>query len=304
VSEQPLSRPSEPNIARHLLFSLALHAAVIGLFSGALFTRPRPQPRPVYYVDLSRLPVADPQAGRPDGGTVSPARHRPKPKPKPVPKPKAPPATPKTAPKAQTPKAEPSTKAAPKARPARTVAKAPAQSPPARPARTSADKGSRPAPAADGSDYSTVRQRLARMRRKQQHRRQVAALKDKIAALSSDKTATGSAAGRGAGIPLGAPDGRGSDIGVDQETWLKAFYKENWRLSKYQISRLDLEATVSITYDAEGRLINYRFIKPSGDGNFDDSVKKAILKEKVLPFKPGRPLQLDDIVFNLKDLMD
>jgi colicin import membrane protein len=44
-------------------------------------------------------------------------------------------------------------------------------------------------------------------------------------------------------------------------------------------------------------------VKSSGDSTFDDSLKRAILKDRILPFKPGRTLQLD-VVFNLKDLMD
>jgi colicin import membrane protein len=303
VTRQTLSRRSEPNIARHLLFSLVLHAVVIVLFSGVLFSRPRPLPRPVYYVDLSRMPVPDPQAGRPDGGPAAQAGHRSKPKPKTVRQPAPPPAVSEKAPKKPVTKAAPKTKPAPKTKSTDKKAKAPARTTTARSAQTSSDRQAKAAPSDSGPDYSTVQQRLARMRRKQQYRQDRDALKGKIAALSGEDIATGSAAGRGAGIPLGSPDGTGSDVGPDQKTWLNAFYKENWSLSKYQVSRLDLEATVSISYDAEGRLINYRFIKPSGDANFDDSLKKAIFREKVLPFKPGRPLQLD-VVFNLKDLMD
>lgn len=141
---------------------------------------------------------------------------------------------------------------------------------------------------------------MAAMRQKQQREQELADLKNKIAALSGDDT---SGTSYDSGAPLGMPDGSGDEMGVDQQTWLQAFYKENWSLSKYQVARRDLQATVHVSYSADGTLTNYRFVESSGDATFDDSLKKAILKTKVLPFKPGKQLQFD-VVFNLKDLMD
>ena len=56
----------EPKIGRMFLFSLGLHLLLFLVFSGALVFRSERDPRPVYYVDLTQLPVANPQAGRPD----------------------------------------------------------------------------------------------------------------------------------------------------------------------------------------------------------------------------------------------
>ena len=60
-------RPSqEPKIGRMLLVSLGLHLVFFLIFSGALVFNDERDPRPVYYVDLTQMPVERPQAGRPD----------------------------------------------------------------------------------------------------------------------------------------------------------------------------------------------------------------------------------------------
>jgi colicin import membrane protein len=128
------------------------------------------------------------------------------------------------------------------------------------------------------------------------------ALKEKLAALAAMDTRN-AGGGSGSDAPLGEQDGTGTEAGVSQERYLQTWLKENWSFSRYQASRNDLEALTRITYDAEGKLIDYQFSKKSGDGNFDDSVTKAILKGRQLPFKPGRRLDVT-VIFNLKDLME
>jgi len=58
-------RGAEPKIGRMFLVSCALHLLVLALFTGLPFSSEQVR-RPVYYVDLTQLPVANPQAGRPD----------------------------------------------------------------------------------------------------------------------------------------------------------------------------------------------------------------------------------------------
>ncbi len=106
-----------------------------------------------------------------------------------------------------------------------------------------------------------------------------------------------------AATPVGMPEGQGDQAGVDQLTWLKAFFKASWSLSKYQVTRRDLETRVEVRYSPEGLLLDYRILESSGDRTFDDSVKGAILKEQQLPFAPGRRIT-EEIVFNLKDLLE
>ncbi len=282
MTTPPFPSRNEPRLSSLLGISLAMHIVVFVLFSGVLFGTSPVERRPVYFVDLSKMPVLNPQAGRPDGGPAPKAKPAAKPKTAaPTPQPVAQPAS---KPEASKPKPTP-------------VDNKPAVTQPT-PVKTSskpAEPASKPAEAGQ-----SVQDKIAAMRQNQQRQQELADLKSKIAALSGDDT---SGKSYGSGAPLGMPDGSGDEIGVDQQTWLQAFYKENWSLSKYQVARRDLQATVHVSYSADGTLTNYRFVESSGDANFDDSLKKAILKTKVLPFKPGRTLQFD-VVFNLKDLMD
>ncbi|ABA90211.1 periplasmic energy transduction protein, TonB-related protein [Syntrophotalea carbinolica DSM 2380] len=289
MTTPPVPPRNEPSLFWLLALSLALHAVVFVLFSGVFFASRRIEPRPVYYVDLSKMPVLNPQAGRPDGGPAPKVKKTSRPK---ATKPKPAAAAPKAKAKPAPPK-----KTAVASKPAPTKPVASKTSTPSAKARTS------PAPkaTAPSHNYQSVRQKLAAMREKQQREQELAALKNKIAALSGDNA--GTSGGTGSGAPLGMPDGSGDEIGVDLQTWMQAYLKQNWTLSKYQVTRRDLTATVHLAFNAEGSLTSYRIVKPSGDATFDDSVKKAVLKARALPRKPGRTLQLD-VVFNLKDLMD
>ncbi len=250
--------------------SLALHLILLLLAGGHLLPRRHQVRPPAYVVDLVNLPVKAPQAGRPDGRVTKPARKkktvkqvRQRPRPKPKPKPRPQPK------KVVTPK-----KAAPKP----TVKKA---EPPAKTTAT------RPGPkATTQAAEEKLRRRLEMLRLK----RQLAAM------AASDTRATEK-------VPLGEEKGRGDEQGVGYRLWLRQAYKEAWALSPYQVSRRDLQAEVEVVYDARGYLKDYRFISPSGDRLFDDSVARAIRSVDRLEPPPGRMLR-ETILFNLKDLMD
>jgi colicin import membrane protein len=297
VSIPPFAPHNEPGLrplALSLTCSLVLHAAALLLFSGFLSGPAPVEQRPVYFVDLTKMPVLNPQAGRPDGG----------------PAPKGDSALAPAPPQPDAPKAAdaPSEPSSPEPRPAastdKAASKATVSSPGAKPAASATRPAASAAPAT--GDYNSVQDKLAAMRERQQRQQELAALKNRIAALSGGGAGSatgGSGSGYGSGAPLGMPDGTGTEAGVDQQTWLQAYLKDNWSLSKYQITRRDLSATVRLAFSADGSLISYHFIDSSGDATFDDSVKRAILKAKTLPFQPQRQIQLD-VVFNLKDLMD
>jgi colicin import membrane protein len=286
----------EPKIGRYALLSLVLHLTAAVLFSGVLISRPIREHRPVYFVDLSKLPVANPRAGRPDGAS-QPA---PKPAaPKPPPAAIAPPSPPKPKPEKQV--------AAVKPKPVKPVAK-----PKPKPEKPSKPAAEKPRPSAKATkpqqsgpsktevekDYQNTLDAIKAMQAKAERE----ALKEKLAALATMDT-RGRAGDSSSDVPLGMPDGTGDEAGVSQELWLQKFLKQNWSFSKYQASRRDLEATTRIKYDAQGNLVDYEFVKKSGDSNFDDSVTKAILKEKKLPFSPKNRIDIV-VIFNLKDLMD
>jgi colicin import membrane protein len=272
----------ETGLGRMIAVSFVVHLAFFGLFSGVLIPRMSKSPRPVYVVDLVNLPVKDPQAGRPDA-RPQPTQKDKKPTPpaaEPEPKPKAVKLPPKPAAKPE-PKPEP--KSTPK------VESKPESKPAVKPTPKEKTK-----PVVTKKDDQKVSNAIEDLRRRQERQ----ALKDKLAAMSGKDTRT--AAGN---APVGMPDGKGSQAGIAADVWLQNFLKEAWRLSKYQVGRPDVEATVQIFFNSAGRLKDYKFIKESGDSRFDDSVKRAIFELNDL----SEPLQMlagmkPEVVFNLKDL--
>jgi hypothetical protein len=273
---QEASGPLDPKLGRMVALSLVLHLVLVVVFSGVILPRVHTPPRPVYFVDLMNLPVERPQAGRPDA-PPEPVKVVPPPEPA-RPKPSAP--APSPEPIRPQPAAPVTPPVKPRPVPLKTVPAKPKA--PVKPAPVPA----KPAPKPSGS-VADPNSAIEQMR-----------LRQKIAELTAkDTRQTPSAA------PVGMPDGQGDQAGVDQRTWLNAFFKANWSLSRYQVTNRNLQARVTVRYDAEGNLLDYRFLDASGDQAFDDSVKRAILKEKKLPFSPKRRLE-EEVVFNLKDLME
>jgi len=254
---------AEPKLGRMLGVSLLLHLFAVLVFTGVLLPRMKSDSRPVYVVDLVNLPVANPQAGRPDATPKTPqvkAAPKPKPQPKPVVKPRA---QPKPAPKPQ-PKPQP------------------------KPAKSPAVKST---PKTDYRDAVSAIEKLKR-------EKEIAQLKQTLAGLQSEDTRREKVK-----APLGEVTGTGSEAGVGAQTWLQEYYKQAWSLSRYQVSRLDLETLVQVTFDARGYLKDYRIVQDSGDQRFNDSVTQAIRSLERLPREPGRTVEYT-IHFNLKDLID
>ncbi len=248
------ARPSkEPKIGRMFLFSLGLHLLLLLVFSGVFIFKSDRDRRPVYYVDLTKMPVANPQAGRPD-------------------------ARPKTTKKV--------TKKAVKKTVKKTVKTAPV--------KKTTSKTKQIAVASDAD----IQQKLDALKRKQERDE----LKQKLAALaagdSRDEDVLAS------DVPLGMPDGQGDEAGASYQAYLQAFLKEQWTLSRYQVRNEDAETTVRLVYSRTGQLLNLEVLKSSGESKFDASVKEAILKEQQLPFEPHQDNWTQDVIFNLKDLLD
>jgi hypothetical protein len=77
------------------LVSLVLHALLLfGMTGGWLKSASRPDPAPVYYVDLVHKPVLNPQAGRPEPRAAQPVPPAPGGPPPPAPPPPNPPPRP------------------------------------------------------------------------------------------------------------------------------------------------------------------------------------------------------------------
>lgn len=59
--------------------------------------------------------------------------------------------------------------------------------------------------------------------------------------------------------------------------------QDNWTLPAW-VARLPLDAQIKIYLDHQGRLKSFKFIKPSGNEQFDDAIKRAL--EESQPFPP------------------
>jgi hypothetical protein len=231
------------------LVSLVLHALLLfGMTGGWLKSASRPDPAPVYYVDLVHKPVLNPQAGRPEPRAAQPV-------------PPAPGAAP---PRAPPPK--------PRAR----VTPGAAAKVPAKPAD------------------SHVSDALQKLRDEQ-------ALQQRLAALRQSQAVP-------ADIPVGLPDAKGSEAGVTTLVYVQATIQQNWALSPYLLSdpakMARIEAWVRLSYSRSGRLERFSFEKESGDPQFDESIKRALVKSQQLP--NALPERLEDVrvVFNLKALAE
>jgi len=58
-----------------------------------------------------------------------------------------------------------------------------------------------------------------------------------------------------------------------------------------------------LSYNAEGTLIHYKFLRKSGNEAFDESLRRAITKARQLTQSLPEAMQFE-IVFNLKDMLD
>lgn len=256
----------EPGFKRMLLLSVAIHFLVPTLYSGLLYFTPPKEKPPVYRVNLVNKPVKKPQAGRPEASPKKKKKTVKKAKPKPKPKPVVKP-KPKPAPKPK-PKSKPVVKPTPKPKP--TVSKA---------------------------DEQDLQQRLDQMRRQKEREERLASLRadldrerEKIVSPVED-------------APVGEITGKGDEEGIAYASYVKAFITEQWRLSKYQLPSLNLEAEWKLIYNAQGKLIHKKVISKSGNKAFDDSLLRAILKSQNL----GRDLeeQTDfEVTFNLREMQN
>lgn len=260
---------NDPKFGRLLLVSLIVHGLVWVAFSGSWFgssTRPKP---PVYYVDLIHKPVLNPQAGRPE------------PRPAKKTKPAAVKRTVQTAPKAPVKAAVKSAKLA-KPKPVPKPVKKPVAKP-------------------DQRKQQKVQSALDEIRERQAHQAERDALKDKLAKL---RDSVGAAATVPVDVPVGMPEGQGNEAGISVLAFVQAFIQQNWALSPYllQQSRIaNLEAKATLRYSRVGKLTSYSVDRLSGNKQFDDSLKRAIIKSKQLPQPLPKDLVLV-VVFNLKDM--
>lgn len=268
---------NDPKFGRLLLLSLIVHGLVWMAFSFDMFgTNTRPKP-PVYYVDLIHKPVLNPQAGRPD------------PRPAKKPQPAAVERTVQTAAPAVQKTAKPEIK--PLSKPVQT------SKPKAKPVAKPVPK---PEVKADTRNEQQVQSALDEIRERQARENERDALKERLARLRDSAAAATVAAD----VPVGMPDGQGDEVGISALAFVQAFIQQNWALSPYLIdqSRIaNIEARATLAYSAAGKLLRYRIESPSGNQQFDDSLKRAITKSQQLPQPLPKDLELN-VTFNLKNM--
>lgn len=254
----------DPKFGRLLLVSLIVHGLVWVAFTANWFGSSKRKQPPVYYVDLIHKPVMNPQAGRPD---PRPSKQQ---KAAPVKQAVATPPAPKSKPEVK-----PLAKPAPAAKP-------------------------QPVPVVDKREEKKVKSAIEEIRDRQARADEREALKQKLAKLRDSVGAATVAED----VPVGMPDGTGDEIGISALAFVQAFIQQNWSLSPYLLdqSRLaDIEAKATLVYAADGRLKSYRILTPSGNQQFDDSLKKAIIKSQQLPQPLPKDLELA-VTFNLKEM--
>lgn len=256
---------------RMLLLSLGIHLLVAVFFAVGLRPPLRSAP-PAYRVDLVSLPVAKPRAG--DGLPTAPAPAS-LPSPPSVPSPPRP-APAKTAPKATVPgkEAKPTVKSATGKKPAKA-----------------------PAPSSIDDDYDEVQAnlRVMQMRRERDRRKQAAEAKIHQVLAEVQPSGSGAVGSRS--------KASGDQLGSAYEDWIQVHLRELWTFNRQQARQLDIEARLKLSFDARGQLVDYKFLKSSGNEQFDKSIHNAVLQLKRLPTAPERPLELT-VTFNLKELLE
>jgi outer membrane biosynthesis protein TonB len=264
------------------------------LFYLPFFSQDAIEKPPVYRVNLVNKIVKNPQAGRPEAAQVK-KKPTVKPKPKPAAKPK--PIPPKPKPIPVKPKPVP-----PKPKPIPVKPKLVPPKPKPAAKIKPVKKKPQPKPAVSKTQENNLQKRLEQMKVAQQKKASEQARKDKIAALKAAALAESSKIRSPIdAAPVGMADGTGDEAGVSAIAFVQEFIQQQWRFSKYQASGSP-EAEVKLVYNAEGTLLHYKFIKKSGNTNFDESLIRAIAKSRQLP-QVLPELMSFEILFNLKDML-
>jgi TonB family protein len=98
----------------------------------------------------------------------------------------------------------------------------------------------------------------------------------------------------GAPVPIrGNQVSKGTSLSEDAREAAKASYfdalrdrlHENWALPVW-LARQNLSAQVQIYVDSHGRLSRFTFLRPSGNQQFDEAVKRALSESQPYPVPP------------------
>jgi colicin import membrane protein len=214
----------DPRLGAVLVFSTILHAAFYFMLSLSCFNLQPIAPEQVCYVDVVNLPVANPRAGSPAATGAVPA---------------PPPAV------------EPQEMKLP----------APSAKQSVVPKQESAVKPAKPAPQESASEFED---RIAKLARDTEERRQAAAL----AALRQKVT---NGAGR-----AGMPSGTGTEAGSDYASYIQSRLYDAFKLPP-NLAAKDPQVLVLLTITKAGKVAEYRIERSTGGKAFEDAVARAIV---------------------------
>ena len=228
---------NEPGLGVVLSFSTILHLSFYALLTFTHFSLNPVKPEQVYYVDMVNLPVASPRAGNPAAAE-----------------------------KGETPPAVPSAESHEMKAPV-SAAKVPAAKKPvaALPAKKEA------APGAESA--SEFEERIARLEREAEERRQAAAFES----LRKKITTAGSG-------QAGIPKGTGTEAGSDYASYVQSRLYEAFKVPK-ALQTKNPEVLIHLNINRAGRVAEYRIERTSGDKAFEDAVARAVAKAERM-FRP------------------
>lgn len=154
----------------------------------------------------------------------------------------------------------------------------------------------KPEKAQASSDELTLNPKKAPPSGKEDRQKKLKSALDRIKALSkiSDSESQSPApAAKSAPLLKGNRISKGTSLQGDaRESQDSGYYdllkdrlQENWLLPVW-IARQNLSARIRIQIDPRGRLKGFQFVKPSGNAQFDEAVKRALTESQPFPFPP------------------
>ncbi|MFO7577929.1 MAG: energy transducer TonB [Pelovirga sp.] len=327
-SSSPRKRLSglEPAFLKMLAISVLLHLLLVALYVSPLFVRRAAELPPVYRVNLVNAPVLSPQAGRPEAApTPQPAPQPaapppaaepvPEPEPEPVPEPEPEPV----------PEPEPEPVPEPESEPIPEVDKGPTEEELRQQREAELAEQRRRAEEKRLAEEQRQREEEARKKRlaEEQRRREDAEREKRLAELQEQRRRLDEERERQERLdalraaaqsesqqlespipdaPVGMPDGRGTEAGVDISAFVQEYIRQNWTFARH-LAIGNPEAEVYLEYNAAGTLMNHRFIRRSGHAAFDESLVRALARSRQLPQPLPQSVGIT-VIFNLKEMLD
>lgn len=157
---------------------------------------------------------------------------------------------------------------------------------------------------------TAIKERVKKEEEERAHLREALQKLGASKALEKDLKFSGSGQDTGnisSGIGVGGSGGLAMDVYRAQITNL-IWSNWNFPANLYEESRLlKLEAVVRLLVERSGKILEYKVIKRSNDGTFDNSIIRAIEKSNPLPPFPESyqyPKQEIDVIFNVRELIE